>query len=77
MVKHRRLERSEGPRPMRDRVFLRRLHLAERPRIAVRHEHRIIAEAVAATRRQNEMTEDFPFKNLRVAAGPREAKIPK
>src|SRR5262249_32629535 len=67
-------ELHEGPRPMRQAgafgrqaVLLVARHLAERTRVSIRHEHRVVAETLVAARRPDQPP---PPRSLR---GPRGA----
>src|SRR6185312_4898611 len=59
---------------MRDRVLPLGLHLAERLGPAIGHEHRIVAEPVAAARRPDEMTEHLALEQPGLAVGPSETE---
>ena len=59
---------------MRHRVFALRLHLAECFLVAVRHEHRVVAEALVSARRPDEFAVDPAFEIFDVAIGPGKRK---
>src|SRR5579871_1570728 len=67
-------ELYEGTRAMADGVLVRRIHLAKRHRTAVRHEHRIIAEALVATWRPRRSAIDTPDEGRGIAVRPGEAQ---
>src|SRR3546814_5276251 len=72
-------QQPEGPGAVADRMLLLRRHLAEAAQLAafhlaLRHEHRIVAEAVNATRPPDEAAGDDAFEGFDMAVRPSQAE---
>src|SRR3546814_15771513 len=72
-------QQPEGPGAVADRMLLLRRHLAEAAQLAafhlaLRHEHRIVAEAVNATRPPDEAAGDDAFEGFDLAVRPSQAE---
>src|SRR5690606_40706573 len=61
---------AQGERPVAALLFLRGRHLGEGALLALRHEHRVVAEAARAARLLDQLALDPALRQLLVAVRP-------